>query len=176
MKKNQWKILILVFAVVILLWTIGMIPKGIARLSGTSYVKQHFPEMKLKCIGVEYADVFGDYLIAFEGKDGNRYSCVISPKILPVFLGQGLSEIESDYEEYCKLAERCDCVRYLIIPEIIYIILLLGSLIFSFVSIFMIIKGVIKGNSKQYFIKWGIIFVVSLIIHLSTRTGVIVVK
>ena len=102
MKKNQWKIPILVFAVVILLWTIGMIPKGIARLSGTSYVKQHFPEMKLKCIGVEYADVFGDYLIAFEGKDGNRYSCVISPKILPVSLGQGLSEIESDYEEYCK--------------------------------------------------------------------------
>ena len=102
MKKNQWKISILVFAVVILLWTIGMIPKGIARLSGTSYVKQHFPEMKLKCIGVEYADVFGDYLIAFEGKDGNRYSCVISPKILPVSLGQGLYEIESDYEEYCK--------------------------------------------------------------------------
>ena len=102
MKKNQWLIPVLVFIVIILLWTIGIIPKGIARLSGASYVKQHFPEMKLKCTGVEYADVFGDYLIAFEVKNGNRYSCVISPKILPISLGQGLSEIESDYEEYCK--------------------------------------------------------------------------
>ena len=102
MKKKQWKISALVFAVVMLLWTIGIIPKGIARLSGASYVKQHFPEMKLKCTGVEYADVFGDYLIAFEGKNGNRYSCIIRPKILPFSLGQGLYEIESDYEEYCK--------------------------------------------------------------------------
>lgn len=102
MKKKQWKIPVLVFAVVILLWAIGIIPKGIARLSGIIYVNQHFPEMKLKCTGVEYADVFGDYLIAFEGKNQNRYSCVISPKILPVSLGQGLYEIESDYEEYCE--------------------------------------------------------------------------
>ena len=54
MKKKQWKIPVLVFAVVILLWAIGSIPKGIARLSGIIYVKQHFPEMKLKCTGVEY--------------------------------------------------------------------------------------------------------------------------
>ena len=103
MKKNQWLIAVLIFTVIILLWTIGIIPKGIiARLAGTIYVKQYFPEMELKCTGVEYADVFGDYLIAFEAKNGNRYSCVISPKILPISLGQGLSEIESDYEEYCK--------------------------------------------------------------------------
>lgn len=102
MKKNQWLIPVLIFTVIILLWTIGIIPKGIARLAGTIYVKQYFPEMELKCTGVEYADVFGDYLIEFEAKNGNRYSCVISPKILPISLGQGLSEIESDYEEYCK--------------------------------------------------------------------------
>ena len=103
MKKNQWLIAVLIFTVIILLWTIGIIPKGIiARLAGTIYVKQYFPEMELKCTGVEYADVFGDYLIAFEAKNGNRYSCVIRPKILPISLGQGLSEIESDYEEYCK--------------------------------------------------------------------------
>ena len=102
MKKNQWLIPVLVFTVIILLWTIGIIPMGIARLSGAIYVKQYFPEMELKCTGVEYADVFGDYLIAFEAKNGNRYSCVIRPKILPISLGQGLSEIESDYEEYCK--------------------------------------------------------------------------
>lgn len=65
-------------------------------------------------------------------------------------------------------------MRYLIVPEILYIILLLVSLILSFVSVFMIIKGIIRRNSKQYFIKWGIIFIVSLIIHLSTRTGMIV--
>lgn len=65
-------------------------------------------------------------------------------------------------------------MRYLIISEILYIILLLGSLILSFVSVFMIVRGIIKRNVKQYFIKWGIIFFVLLVIHLSTRTGMIV--
>ena len=65
-------------------------------------------------------------------------------------------------------------MRYLIVPEILYIILLLGSLLLSFASVVMIIRGIIKRNVKQYYIKWGIIFIISLVIHLSTRTGVIV--
>ena len=65
-------------------------------------------------------------------------------------------------------------MRYLIVPEILYIILLLGSLILSFVSAFMVVKGIINRNGKQHFIKWSIVFVISLVIHVSTRTGMIV--
>ena len=65
-------------------------------------------------------------------------------------------------------------MRYLIIPEILYIILLVGSLILSFVSAFMVVMGIIKRKRKQHFIKCFIVFVISLVIHLSTRIGMIV--
>ena len=102
MKKKKWVIPIVIIAVIIMLWFTGIIPKQIARISGTSYVNNHFPEMQLKCVGVEYADVYGDYLITFKGADENTYSCVIGPKYFPVSMGQGLFAIESDYAENCK--------------------------------------------------------------------------
>ena len=102
MKKKKWVIPIVIIGVIIVLWFTGIIPKQIAKISGTSYVKEHFPEMQLECVGVEYADVFGDYLIEFKDKDGNTYSCVIGPKYFPVSMGQGLFAIESDYAENYK--------------------------------------------------------------------------
>ena len=44
-------------------------------------------------------------------------------------------------------------MKYLIVPEILYIILLLGSLLLSFASVVMVIQGIIKRNVKQYYIK-----------------------
>ena len=102
MKKKKWVIPIVIIGVIIVLWFTGIIPKQIAKISGTSYVKEHFPEMQLECVGVEYADVFGDYLIEFKDKDGNTYSCVLGPKYFPVSMGQGLFAIESDYAENYK--------------------------------------------------------------------------
>ena len=58
--------------------------------------------MQLERIGVEWADVYGDYLITFKGIDENTYSCVIGPKYFPVSMGQGLFAIESDYTENYK--------------------------------------------------------------------------
>lgn len=102
MKKKKWVIPIVIIAVIIMLWFTGIIPKQIAKISGTSYVNNHFPEMQLECVGVEYADVYGDYLITFRGTHENTYSCVIGPKYFPVFMGQGLFDIESDYAENYK--------------------------------------------------------------------------
>ena len=65
-------------------------------------------------------------------------------------------------------------MRYLIVPEVLYIILLLGSLLLSFASVVMVIQGIINSNGKQHFIKWSFVFVISLVLHLSTRTGMIV--
>lgn len=100
MKKRRITIIIVI--AVVTLWLTGIIPMQIAKISGTSYVNKHFPEMALGCVGIEYADVFGDYLIAFEDKNGMRYSCVIGPELLPITLGQGLAVIEGEYEENYK--------------------------------------------------------------------------
>ena len=102
MKKEKWIILIVTVAVSAALWFGGIIPKQVAKISGTNYVKEHFPEMQLVCIGMEYADVYGDYLISFKDKDGNLYSCVIGPHLFPNSLGQGLSAIQDYYTENYK--------------------------------------------------------------------------
>ena len=102
MKKKKWVIPIVIIGVIMVLWFTGIIPKQIAKISGTTYVNEHFPEMQLECVGVEYADVYGDYLITFKGTNENTYSCVIGPKYFPVSMGQGLFAIESDYAENYK--------------------------------------------------------------------------
>ena len=97
MKKYIWLIPIIL---IVLLWVSGIAPQMIAKAAGTHYVSEHFPELELKCTGVEWSNVFGDYLISFDGKNDKTYSCVIYPMLFPVSLGQGLFAIESDYEEY----------------------------------------------------------------------------
>ena len=99
MKKKIWLIPVACIALIAVLWFTGLIPKQIARIAGTTYVKAHFPEMELEYKGVEWADVYGDYLISFEDKDGNKYSCVIGPALFPTTLGQGLYAIEDYYLE-----------------------------------------------------------------------------
>ena len=103
MKKKIWLIPIVIIAVIVVLWFTGIIPKQIAKISGTNYVNEHFPEMQMECVDVEYADVFGDYLIKFKDKGGNTYSCVIGPYLFPISLGQGLFAIEEHYTENYRL-------------------------------------------------------------------------
>lgn len=102
MKIKKWLIPLAIIGIIAALWLGGVIPKQIAEIAGTNYVQTHFPEMQFKCTGVEYADVYGDYLISFTAKDGTPYSCVIGPEFLPISMGQGLFAIESDYEEHYK--------------------------------------------------------------------------
>jgi len=102
MKKKKWVIPVVIVCITAVLWFTGVIPQQIARISGTRYVNEHFPEMQLKCVNVEYASVFGDYLITFEDKDKNIYSCVIGPDLFPISLGQGLFEIQEYYADNYK--------------------------------------------------------------------------
>ena len=99
MKKKKWLFTIIIIVVIAIFWCVGIIPKQIAKIAGTNYVEDHFPEMQLECTGVEWADVYGDYLITFKDNTGNTYSCVIGPAFFPVFLGQGLFAIEDYYSE-----------------------------------------------------------------------------
>ena len=102
MKKNKWIITSVIIVIVSILWLGGIIPKQIAKISGTNYVREHFPEMQLECVDVEYAEVYGDYLISFKDKDGNSYGCVIGPVLFPTSLGQGLFTISDYYAENYK--------------------------------------------------------------------------
>lgn len=100
MKGNEWRTLVIIVMIVAGLWFSGIVPEWIARIAGTSYVKKTFPEMQLECINIEYADVYGDYLILFEDKDGNTYGCTIGPALFPIKLGQGLYSMEEYYSNY----------------------------------------------------------------------------
>ena len=97
--KKKWLISIIVIGIILGLWPIGGIPKQVAKISGINYVSRHFPEMRLERIGVEWADVYGDYLITFKGIDKNTCSCAIGSKCFLVSMGQGLFAIESNCTE-----------------------------------------------------------------------------
>ncbi|MBE6753772.1 MAG: hypothetical protein E7559_05425 [Ruminococcaceae bacterium] len=105
MKNKKWLIPLAIVCVIALLWGVGIIPKQIARIAGTSYAKKHFPEMHMECVRVEWADVYGDYLITFKDSNGNTYGCVIGPAVFPVSLGQGLFAIEEYYAENYEQAQ-----------------------------------------------------------------------
>ena len=100
--KKKWIIAATIIVLIATLWMSGVIPRQIANISGTAYVRKHFPKMRLECIGVEWANVYGSYLIAFSDGDEKIYSCLIGPQIFPVSLGQGLFSMESDYAEHYK--------------------------------------------------------------------------
>ena len=101
-KKAKRIIPLIILGVIAILWCSGAIPKQIARIAGTYYVRTHFPEMQLSCTGVKWAEAYGDYLISFKALDGSEYGCVIGPAYFPVSIGQGRFAIESDYAEKLK--------------------------------------------------------------------------
>lgn len=99
MENKKWFFFVAIISVMTALWFSGVVPKQIAKIYGANYIKKHFTEMQLGCTGIEWSKVHGDYLITLKGKNGKEYRCVIGPKYFPVFIGQGLFAIESDYAE-----------------------------------------------------------------------------
>ena len=102
MKKIILVILAVTIAVIAVLWGTGLAQKGLAATATEGYAQAHFPEMQLECTDVEWAAVYGAYLVALQDKDGNAFSCVIGPSLFPVILGQGLFAIEAYYAENYK--------------------------------------------------------------------------
>ena len=99
---NNKSIVIIVFAVVLLvsvLWFGGIIPKQIAKVYVTNYMKNNFPEMQLEYVNIEWNKYYGDYIISFKDKENQNYACVIGPKYLPISLGQGMNAIIENYQE-----------------------------------------------------------------------------
>ncbi|MBE5820500.1 MAG: hypothetical protein E7310_06805 [Clostridiales bacterium] len=99
MKKKVLIITSIIFIGIIALWIGGIIPKQIGKIYGTRYMEDNFPEMQLECVNIEWNKYYGNYIISFKDKDNQVYGCVISPKYLPISIGQGINQIEEIYRD-----------------------------------------------------------------------------
>lgn len=101
MKKKSLIIIIvaIILLLVIALWIQGFIPKQIAKIYGSAYMKINFPKMGLEYVNIEWSKYHGDYIITFKDKENQNYGCVIGPKYFPVSLGQGIFAIKEKYNE-----------------------------------------------------------------------------
>lgn len=92
-------IIIIIFTLILGLWITGIIPKQIAKIYATNYMKNNFPEMQLEYVSIEWSKYHDDYIITFKDKDNNMQGYTIGPKYFPINLRQGLFSIEESYKE-----------------------------------------------------------------------------
>lgn len=91
-KKRIIVVIIIIILLVILgLWLSGIIPRQIARISATNYLKNNFPEMQLEYVDIEWCQTFDAYSIKFKDNNNKIYSFLMNNKYFPINLGQGLS-------------------------------------------------------------------------------------
>ena len=112
MKKKILIICSIVIIVLIALWFTGVIPKQIARIYGTDYMKNNFTKMQLEYVDIEWNKYFGNYIITFKDKENQKYSCVIGPKYFPISIGQGKFAIEEIYKEKYSYNELPPYISY----------------------------------------------------------------
>ena len=98
-RKNIIIVVSFVLAIILVLWINGIIPKQIAKISSTIYLKKKFPKMQIEYINIEWASSFGDYIITFKDQNSELHSFCIGPKYFPVNLGQGMFCFEETYRE-----------------------------------------------------------------------------
>lgn len=96
-KKRIIIIIVLILAVILGLLISGIIPKQIARISATNYLKKNFPKMQLEYVDIEWSSSFGGYSIKFKDENNEIHSYIMSNKYFPVSLGQGLFGFEEEY-------------------------------------------------------------------------------
>ena len=99
-KKRIIIITILVILIVVLaLWISGIIPKQIARVSATNYLKKNFPKMQLEYVDIEWSSSFGGYSIRFKDQNDEIHGFFMNNKYFPINIGQGLFGFEEEYRE-----------------------------------------------------------------------------
>ncbi len=91
--------IILILAGILGLWISGIMPKQIARISATNYLKKNFPKIQLEYVNIEWSSTFGGYIITFKDENGETYGFIMNNRYFPVSLGQGLFGFEENYKE-----------------------------------------------------------------------------
>lgn len=106
-KKRIIIVTIIIILVVILgLWISGIIPKQIARISATNYLKKNFPEKQYEYIDIEWSSSFGGYSIRFKDENDEIVGFLMNNKYLPITPGQGIFGLEDSYRiEYEGIAD-----------------------------------------------------------------------
>lgn len=101
MNKKRITIVTIIFILIAIfgLWISGIIPKQIARISATNYLKKNFPKIQLEYVSIEWSSSFGGYSIKFKDENNETYSFIMNNKYFPITLGQGLFGFEEEYRE-----------------------------------------------------------------------------
>lgn len=108
MKRKRKIILIVIIVLIIILglWISGIIPKQIARISATNYLKNNFPEKQYKYVNIEWASSFGGYVITFKDEKDKRASFIMVDKYWPVNPTQGTNALLESYNvEYKGISD-----------------------------------------------------------------------
>ena len=98
---NKKKIIIItiisILVIIVGLWISGIIPKQIARVSATNYLKKNFPKMQLEYVDIEWSSSFGGYSIRFKDQNDEIHGFLMNNKYFPTNIGQGLFGFEEEY-------------------------------------------------------------------------------
>ena len=100
---NKKRIIIITIVVIIIavlaLWISGIIPKQIARVSATNYLKKNFPKIQLEYVDIEWSSSFGWDAIGLKDQSDEIHSFWMKNKYFPINIGQGLFGFEEEYRE-----------------------------------------------------------------------------
>ena len=97
------KIVILTIFLIILIvtgfWISGIIPKSIARIVATNYLKNNFPKKQFEYVGIEWSSAFDGYSIKFKDEKGKEVGFIMNNKYFPIDVGQGIFAIQEEYRK-----------------------------------------------------------------------------
>ena len=98
---NKKKIIVLtiitILVIIIGLWITGIIPKQIAKISASNYLKKNLPERKFEFVDIEWNKYLDGYSIKFKDEKGEEIGFIMNNKYFPISVGQGTFALEENY-------------------------------------------------------------------------------
>ena len=98
---NRKRIIIITIVVILIVilaaWISGIIPKQIAIISATNYLKKNFPEKQYEFVNIEWSSNFGGYTMGFKDENGKMINFIMNNKYFPISPGQGTFALEESY-------------------------------------------------------------------------------
>ena len=117
-KKRIIIVTIIIIVIILGLWISGIIPKQIARISATIYLKNKFPEKQYEYVSIEWSSSFGGYSIRFKDENSKIVVFIMPNKYFPISPGQGIFALEESYRiEYEGIVDINDFYTHSITNE-----------------------------------------------------------
>lgn len=98
-KKIALITVVVIILIVTGLWASGIIPKFIAKIAATSYLKNNFPKKQFEYAGIEWSSAFDGYSIKFKDEKGKEVGFIMNNKYFPIDVGQGIFAIQEEYRK-----------------------------------------------------------------------------